>query len=132
MPSAAPPAILDSDVTHAFRPHKLRFQPLARAWRSTPPHFRVVAVIHKVDILFASEQSGRSASPAVIPHQKDNIGIALVSGHPARSARQSFAVLLFIVNDSDALRFHRFRQMYFRGRWPPGGVLVPAVRILYR
>ncbi len=101
----------------------MRFQAISPRLAQHLPHFRVVAaVIHKVDILFlqASNQGGEIFFTGGNTIKKDNIGIALLQAI-LHGARQSFAVLLFIVNDSDALRFHRFQDV-FRGRWPLGGV----------
>ena len=87
------------------------------------PHFRVVtAVVNEVDVFFfqAGDQRGEIFLPGGNTVEEDDVGVSRFQPVLHRT-RQPFAILLFVVNDGDALGLHRLKNVFCR-RWPLGRV----------
>jgi hypothetical protein len=111
------PAMLDSDALPTPSGPINGFQPYGARLTQHLPHFRVVAaVVNEVDIFFFRRASSaeKSFSPAVMPSKKTIF--ALPSFRLLDGARQTFAVLLFVMNDGDTLRLHFFEDVFGGGR----------------
>ncbi len=106
MPSAASPAIFDDDALPHLPAHKLSFQANGTGLAQHSAHFRVVtAVVNEVDVFFfqAGDQRGE-IFPGGNTVEEDDVGVSRFQPVLDRT-RQPFAILLFVVNDGDALGF---------------------------
>ena len=92
-------------------------------------HFRVITtVVNEVDILFL--QTGDQRREIFLtrgnPVEEDNICAAFFQP-VLNGTRQAFAVLLFVMNNGNALRFNRLEDVFRRG-WPLGRVRKISLR----
>ena len=115
--------VRQGNVRDTFWPHELRLQTRRTRLTQDLPHFRVVAaVVNEIDVFFLqTRDQGRevflTGGDTVKEH---HVGVRFFQVILHRTG-QAFAVLLFVMNNRDALRLHFFHDV-FRGGWPLIGV----------